>query len=510
MTARAERYYQWVLILSLLLLCLGFGSLATIGFLRSAKASEALALAQTEGRITDLIVAAGLFVPSDPAAATRIESAVGDLVTAVEGLRETAGVNPGALAGLDVSATELEALGLQLAATSDQQTIDTLLAKMHADSEEMVSQAKSWRVDLTASLDRLSAVFMITLLIAGLSLAGVIYLMALLFSAIRSNLRWNTAVLSALDRGDVAVPRSSLRLNRFFPGAGQMARQTADLSSRMAGLVEEQTLQAQANQRMSEELRQNVEEMERSREEFARSAQLAAIGKLAGSVSHEINNPVTGVMGYVAYARRHVDDPTVLMYLEKAAREIERIGRIAKSLLVFSRHNPRNEPLPFGVSLAIDNVVMLAKPQLDDAGVRIVREGVGQEHSVLGHIDAFQQALLNLLLNARYALLQSDVRVITVRVVGGDLTTAVEVMDTGPGVAPEFRASLFEPFATTKPAGEGSGLGLAVTREVMLRMGGTSEFDPTFGPGAKFVLTLPVAPREDTPPTPVPEPVFAD
>jgi signal transduction histidine kinase len=128
-----------------------------------------------------------------------------------------------------------------------------------------------------------------------------------------------------------------------------------------------------------------VDELRASREEFARSAQLAAIGRLAGSVSHEINNPVTGVMGYIAYARKHVDDPTVLMYLAKAAREIERIGRIATSLLVFSRHNPRNEPLPFDLSLAVDNVVTLARPQMDDASIRVdvVFEGVATD--ALGH-----------------------------------------------------------------------------------------------------------------------------
>jgi two-component system NtrC family sensor kinase len=73
----------------------------------------------------------------------------------------------------------------------------------------------------------------------------------------------------------------------------------------------------------------------------------------------------------------------------------------------------------------------------------------------------------------------------------------VEVIDTGRGVPMEARNGLFEPFFTTKPAGEGSGLGLAVTREVMNRMGGTSEFDASFGPGAKCILTVPVAPRRD-------------
>jgi signal transduction histidine kinase len=326
----------------------------------------------------------------------------------------------------------------------------------------------------------------------------MVYLVALLFIAIRSNLRWNALVLDALDRGEAAVPTSRLKTTRFFPGADQMAMQTAELSGRMADLVEEKA-------DLSLTLQQSVDELRASREEFARSAQLAAIGKLAGSVSHEINNPVTGVMGYIAYARKHVEDPTVLMYLEKATREIERIGRIAKSLLVFSRHNPRNEPLPFDVTLAIDNVVALAGPQMDDASTQVDVASEGKAIEALGHIDAFQQALLNLLLNARYAMLESERRVITIDVVYGAESIEVQVIDTGPGVLPEARQGLFEPFVTTKPAGEGSGLGLAVSREIMLRMGGKSEFDPTYGPGAKFVLTIPVAPgarAAERPPAP--------
>jgi signal transduction histidine kinase len=486
MTARVERYYQWVLILCIALMVVGFGSLATIGFLRSSTATEVAALAQAQGRISNVVVAAYRWDATDSATTTRLDVAIAELVSAVRIL--DSGVS--ADAGLDDSVKRLTALARSLESANDGTPHPDIIDEMSATSETMVAQARELRLALEDRLNMLSAVFMGTLILAGVSLAGVVYLVALLFSAIRSNLRWNTLVLEALDRGEAAVPATHLKVNRFFPGAGQMAMQTAELSSRMAGLVEEKA-------DLSESLQRNVDELRASREEFARSAQLAAIGKLAGSVSHEINNPVTGVMGYIAYARKHVDDPTVLMYLAKAAREIERIGRIAKSLLVFSRHNARNEPLPFDVRLAVDNVVALASPQMDDASVQVDVVSQGIVTDALGHIDAFQQALLNLLLNARYALLECEQRVITIVVAYGLEEIEVEVIDTGRGVPMEARDGLFEPFFTTKPAGEGSGLGLAVTREVMNRMGGTSEFDASFGPGAKFILTVPVAPRPD-------------
>lgn len=496
MTARVERYYQWVLIACVVLMCVGFGSLATIGFVRSATANEVAALAQTEGRISNVVAAAYGFEAADPAAADRLTSAIADLEAALVLLNGTASAEALSQNGLDSSLARLEGLGTALGDATDAAQGAALAAEMSTTAEGMVAQAKERRIALQSSLDRLTSVFLVTLTIAGLALVGVIYLIALLFSAIKSNLRWNTMVLDALDRGEVAVPSSRLKVNRFFPGAGQMAMQTAELSRRLSDLAEDEAAQARLNARLSRDLQENVDELKASREEFARGAQLAAIGKLAGSVSHEINNPVTGVMGYIAYARKHVDDPTVLMYLEKAAREIERIGRIAKSLLVFSRHNPRNEPMPFDVMPAIDNVVMLARPQMDDARVHVSVETEGTNQEALGHIDAFQQVLLNLLLNARDALRTCDERRITIRVVDNVDSVVVEVIDTGPGVAPDCQDTLFEPFVTTKSAGEGSGLGLAVTRELMLRMGGTSEFDPSYGPGAKFVVTLRAAPAE--------------
>jgi signal transduction histidine kinase len=486
MTARVERYYQWVLILCIVLMCVGFGSLAAIGFLRSAAATEVAALARTEGRISNVVVAAYGFDPIDASTATRLSAAILDLEAAVGILNGTTSADDVGGSALEESLGQLTELATTLQSAAGVTPHQGMVDGLSATAEAMVEQAKERRLALEDRLNTLTSAFIVTLVVAGLSLAGVVYLVALLFSAIRSNLRWNSLVLDSLDRGEAAVSSSHLRVNRFFPGAGQMAIQTAELSSRMADLVSEKA-------DLSESLQRNVDELRASREEFARSAQLAAIGKLAGSVSHEINNPVTGIMGYIAYARKHVDDPTVLMYLAKAAREIERIGRIAKSLLVFSRHNARNEPLRFDVMLALDNVVTLAKPQMDDASVRIDVESEGVATDALGHIDAFQQALLNLLLNARYALLECEHRVITIVVAYGLESIEVQVRDTGAGVPMAARGSLFEPFFTTKPAGEGSGLGLAVTREVMQRMGGNSDFDGTYGPGARFVLTVPVA-----------------
>ena len=98
------------------------------------------------------------------------------------------------------------------------------------------------------------------------------------------------------------------------------------------------------------------------------------------------------------------------------------------------------------------------------------------------------------LLRILVTLLESEVRLVTIVTVYGVDTIEVQVIDTGSGVLADVRDSLYEPFVTTKPIGEGSGLGLAVSREIMKRMGGMSEFDASYGPGAKFVLTLPVAP----------------
>jgi len=326
------------------------------------------------------------------------------------------------------------------------------------------------------------------------ALVGVSYLSMLILAAVNGVLRWNADVIrQAQDisvRTDVSV--KSVPYTKLFPGAELLAAQSALISGEFTRQVKEQRALVTSNRKLAKKLSATIKEMDASRDEFRRGARLAAVGNIAGSVSHEINNPVTGVMGYLAFVRKRNRDESLKIYLDKAMREVERIGRIAKSLLVFSRRSAQPVLTPFDIGPSIDNVKTLVEIPLHEASVSLSVHVPTGLPPVRGRVDEFQQCLLNLLLNARDAVKDSPQKLITVRVKKKLGEIHVVVTDSGTGVSEKAQEHLFEPFFTTKTAGQGSGLGLTVTHELMQRMGGNVVFDASHSPGARFVLTLPI------------------
>lgn len=327
--------------------------------------------------------------------------------------------------------------------------------------------------------------------IAFVSLSYFLILMRTTFSKISS---FTSEIMRRLGEGSTySLPsRRSLSASRLLPGANLIVGETVKLAQMYQGaLVKERELFVEQKE-MSDKFEATNIELIAAKEETFRAAQLSAIGKVAGSVSHEINNPITGILGYIAYVRKKSTDEDLIKYLGKAQKEVERIGRIAKSLLVFSRHNAAMPSAKFDLASSVENVAVLAGPQLHEALVEIDVAPLGDLPSVNGRVDEFQQCLLNMVLNARDALKSCDEKKIWITARVNTDKVEVLITDSGKGVAEEFREFLFQPFHTTKPAGEGSGLGLSVCRELMNRMGGSAEFDPSYGPGARFILALPI------------------
>jgi C4-dicarboxylate-specific signal transduction histidine kinase len=288
------------------------------------------------------------------------------------------------------------------------------------------------------------------------------------------------------------VSTKSVPIRKLFPGAELLAAQSAIISHELTRQVAEQRALVRRNKKLARQLKASIDEMNESRDQFLRNARLAAVGNIAGSVSHEINNPVTGVMGYLAFVRKRNKDEALSIYLDKAIREVERIGRIAKSLLVFSRRSTQPALTPFDIKPSIENVHTLVGISLHEADVALTVRVPENLPLVNGRVDEFQQCLLNLLLNARDAVKDCTEKTVTLSVKKEKDKIHVIVSDTGTGVSPAAQEHLFQPFFTTKAAGQGSGLGLTVTQELMRHMGGSVTFDSHYSPGARFVLTLPV------------------
>jgi signal transduction histidine kinase len=258
-----------------------------------------------------------------------------------------------------------------------------------------------------------------------------------------------------------------------------------------------------------EALRGKIAEIERAtadlksaQEQLVRSERLASVGRLAAGLAHEIGNPIAAILGFQELLLEGgLDEHEARDFLERMRRETERIHHVLRSMLDFAR--PQSlapsapAPQPAGlVSEAIADVVTLMAPQKSWKGVELVQDVAADLPPVALAHPQIVQVLLNLLLNAADAVPTTGGRV-TVRategVSGPRRGVRIEVEDNGPGISAAIQGKLFEPFATTKEVGKGTGLGLAVCRGLVEAVGGTITAERGAEGGARFVLELPAA-----------------
>ena len=246
-------------------------------------------------------------------------------------------------------------------------------------------------------------------------------------------------------------------------------------------------------------------EIDRQREALRQSEKLGAMGSLLAGVAHELNNPLAIVMGRAGMLEESCETQALpdVARLRADARSIreaaERCGRIVRTFLDMARSRPSQRR-----SVDLNDLVLAAKDMLNYGlrthGIELdvaLAEGLPE---LLADGDQIGQIVMNLLVNAQQVL--TDVRgARQVRVQtgfdaatdGSGTTVWLRVADNGPGVSNEVRARIFEPFFTTKPEGEGTGLGLALSRSLARDHGGDLALEATsvLG-GASFLLRLPV------------------
>ncbi|WP_441290609.1 ATP-binding protein [Sorangium sp. KYC3313] len=244
-----------------------------------------------------------------------------------------------------------------------------------------------------------------------------------------------------------------------------------------------------------------VAAIRRARAELVNAERLAAIGKMAAHVTHEIRNPLSSIGLNLELLEEEVarasaaDTPDAALrpVMKESAQlvtairaEVDRLSRIAEQYLSVARR-PRPRLEPERVDDLVQELVAFVRPELDRAGVavRVEVEEAGPE--ILLDESQIRQALLNLLRNAREAMPKGGEIVVSVSFSSGAATIAVD--DTGPGVPEELRASIFDPFFTTKQ--RGTGLGLAVTRDIIEAHGGTISCEPREAGGTRFRIALP-------------------
>lgn len=222
---------------------------------------------------------------------------------------------------------------------------------------------------------------------------------------------------------------------------------------------------------------------------LAVSERLAAVGKLAARVAHELNNPLDGIMRYTNLARRRATesgDHKTAEYLEKAAVGLTRMAQITSTLLEFSRttHTQFEQAT---INRIAEDAVSAMSGRAQDVNVTVVCNLHKEDMPVVRGSSLFQ-VFCNLIKNAIDAMPDSGTLTVTTRIVGRNVVVVFE--DTGAGL-PENTERLFDPFYTTKPSGQGTGLGLAVCKDIIERYGATITAANRPEGGARFTVTIP-------------------
>lgn len=299
--------------------------------------------------------------------------------------------------------------------------------------------------------------------------------------------------------------RAGRPLGRLAKAARAVPSEFPDVNPEDFKEVAEVYQLAQAYHLMITALRASEKERDAYQRKLLVAERLATIGQLSAGIAHEINNPLDGVMEIARYLERSKSDPQkARKYLPRMFQGLRRIEGIVRSLLTFARQRTGPEEGAVEVGEAISEVLSLLERRLSDNTILVEKPDryscAGLASKVNPHLA---QVLMNLLTNAIDAVPKNKGR-IQLRVEAGTEHVRIMVEDNGPGVPPDKRENIFQPFFTTKEPGRGIGLGLAMSRNIIEQAGGELELCPHRSElgGARFIIELEKAQQHEDKPTP--------
>jgi PAS domain S-box-containing protein len=236
------------------------------------------------------------------------------------------------------------------------------------------------------------------------------------------------------------------------------------------------------------------EEVVRQREVLFQNEKMAMLGSLLAGVAHELNNPLSVVIGQVVLLQEMTKDPALVGRAERIQIAAERCARIVRSFLAMARQR-QAERIPVALNAIVETAVELLSYQLRAADIRVELDLDEALPKIIADPDQIHQVLTNLIDNARQALTSvAPRRVIRIATRADRQNGMVEIAisDNGPGVPLNIRERIFEPFFTTKSVGEGTGIGLSLCLSIVRSHAGAIVISDRPGGGATFTVSLPL------------------
>ncbi len=250
--------------------------------------------------------------------------------------------------------------------------------------------------------------------------------------------------------------------------------------------------------RMTDSLRQSRQQLDETfntlkntQAQLIQREKLSAIGEFVAGVTHELNNPLTSVLGFAELLQQTSLDERQRRFTERITQSARRCQKIVQSLLSFARqHQPERKPT--SANELVEAVLEIMAYELRTSNIEVVKQLDPSLPKVMGDGHQLQQVFLNIVNNARQAIeeRQTSGRIVMRTEQDGD-RVRITFSDNGPGISEESLQKVFDPFFTTKEAGKGTGLGLSLSYGIIQEHGGTIAVRSKLGEGATFTIDLP-------------------
>ncbi len=241
----------------------------------------------------------------------------------------------------------------------------------------------------------------------------------------------------------------------------------------------------------------NEKENEILRQKAEMASRLATVGEMAAGIAHEINNPLTGVIGFSELLLEEDLPPDVKDQLKIIAEGSNRVKGIVKRMLTFARQDGSHKNL-LDIHDLLDSTLELRNYVLETAGIEVVKNYASGIPRIFADASQMQQVFMNIIVNAEQGIKKSQAQgTLTITTMLDSKFLSISFEDNGPGMTEEVISKIFNPFFTTKDPGEGTGLGLSLANSIILEHGGTIDIQSIPGKGSKFTVNLPLPGETD-------------